>query len=898
MKTINIKKTMEDYVRKNNWRVKENSTISYSIGGSVLNNAEAIQSRYWLTEEYDKDITDAHSDAYIHIHDLGWYGGYCSGWSLLDLIKKGLVGVNGRTSSAPARHLTTLANQMVNYIGIMANEWAGAQAFSSVDTYLAPFVKVDKLSYKEVKQAMQSLVFGLNFPNRWGCVDDETEVLSVDGFKKHNELQEGDLIYTWNNGILELNPVNKVVKKQFKGRLHQYINGAYNQTITPNHRTLVRKHNSDECVIKKSEEIFDAKTPYALPSMFKNSAIGGNGMTPSEILLSAFIYTEGSIEVRNESVHKIKIFKSPNRWGNEELIDALAECDIEYRTSTQEGEFGTVNVYVMYGDNARKLYEMVGKTKKDIDSKFLSMSKEQAELFLQTWTRLDGNVDKFNMQYDTDKIGDKLQQIGILAGYTTYRTSRKNTNYIKVRRVESVKPTVRSEIEYDGIVWCPSVDNGTAVFRKDGNTYISGQSQAPFSNITLDWTVPEDLKHLKSIVGGKEQNFTYGDCKKEMDMVNKAFIEVMLEGDSQGRGHQYPIPTYSITDEFNWDEELENNKLLFEMTAKYGTPYFSNFVGSDMEPSDVRSMCCRLRLDLRELEKKNGGYFGAGENTGSIGVVTLNLPRMAYESSNEEGFYSTLEKYLNIAKRSLIIKREVLNESFKEGLYPYTKAYLKDFSNHFSTIGILGGNEMCLNAKWVKNDIRSETGQEFTLEVMDFIKNKLSDFQEETGELFNLEATPAESTTYRLAKHDRAKHKNIITAGEDGETPYYTNSTHLPVGYTEDIFDALDIQDKFQEKYTSGTVFHGFIGEKIDDWKIVMNLVKSISNNCTLPYYTISPTYSICPKCGYINGEHLICDKCGTTTEVYSRITGYYRAITNWNDGKKQEFYDRKEYKV
>jgi ribonucleoside-triphosphate reductase len=317
-----------------------------------------------------------------------------------------------------------------------------------------------------------------------------------------------------------------------------------------------------------------------------------------------------------------------------------------------------------------------------------------------------------------------------------------------------------------------------------------------------------------------------------------------------------------------------------------------------MKPSDVRSMCCRLRLDLRELEKKNGGYFGAGENTGSIGVVTLNLPRMAYESSNEKGFYNTLEKYLNIAKRSLMIKREVLNESFKEGLYPYTKAYLKDFSNHFSTIGILGGNEMCLNAKWVKNDIRSETGQEFTLEVMDFIKNKLSDFQEETGELFNLEATPAESTTYRFAKHDRAKHKNIITAGEDGETSYYTNSTHLPVGYTEDIFDALDIQDKFQEKYTSGTVFHGFLGEKIEDWKIAMSLVKNISNNYTLPYYTISPTYSICPKCGYINGEHPICDKCGTTTEVYSRITGYYRAITNWNDGKKQEFYDRKEYKV
>ena len=591
MRNINTKKIMEDYINQENWRVKENSTISYSIGGSVLNNAEAITSRYWLTEIYDKDISDAHKDAYMHIHDLGWYGGYCSGWSLGDLIKKGLIGVNGRTSSAPPKHLSTLTNIMVNFIGIMANEFAGAQAYSSLDTYLAPFVKVDKLNYKEVKQAMQSFIFGLNFPNRWG-------------------------------------------------------------------------------------------------------------------------------------------------------------------------------------------------------------------------------------------------------------------------------------------------------------------SQAPFSNVTLDWTVPKDLKGSNAIVGGVEQDFTYGDCKIEMDMINKAFIEVMLDGDSNGRGHQYPIPTYSITKDFDWNEESENNKLLFEMTSKYGTPYFSNYVNSDMSPEDVRSMCCRLRLDLRELEKKNGGYFGSGENTGSIGVVTLNLPKIAYESNNKEDFFIHLEKYLNIAKRSLVIKREVLNKEFKNGLYPYAKEYLKDFSNHFSTIGILGGNEMCLNAKWIKKDIRSTIGSDFTLEVIKYIKNKLSDFQEETGELFNLEASPCESTTFRFAKHDRDKHKDIITAGEEGETPYYTNSTHLPVGYSEDIFDALDLQDKFQTEYTSGTVFHGFVGEKIKDWKITMKLVKGIAKNYSLPYYTISPTYSICKNHGYINGESPICPKCGESTEVYSRITGYYRAIQNWNDGKKQEFYDRKEYNI
>ncbi|MBQ7524858.1 MAG: ribonucleoside triphosphate reductase, partial [Abditibacteriota bacterium] len=410
----------------------------------------------------------------------------------------------------------------------------------------------------------------------------------------------------------------------------------------------------------------------------------------------------------------------------------------------------------------------------------------------------------------------------------------------------------------------------------------------------LDWTVPQDLKDRPAIVGGKERDFTYGDCKAEMDIINKAFIEVMIEGDANGRGFQYPIPTYSVTPDFDWSE-TENNKLLFEMTAKYGIPYFSNYVNSDMKPSDIRSMCCRLRLDLRELRKKTGGFFGAGENTGSIGVVTLNMPRLAYESATEAEFYRELDKLMDIAARSLKVKREVLTGLLEAGLYPYTKVYLGTFRNHFSTIGLVGMNEAGLNARWLRKDMTHPETQQFTKDVLNHMRERLADYQEQYGDLYNLEATPAESTTYRFAMHDKKVYPDIITANMNG-TPYYTNSSHLPVGYSEDIFSALDVQDELQTLYTSGTVFHGFLGEKLPGWQAAMNLVRKIAENYRLPYYTISPTYSICADHGYITGEEPECPYCGKKTEVYSRITGYYRAVGNWNDGKAQEFKDRRTY--
>ena len=587
---LDYKEVVDKYVKVEDWRVKENSTVTYSVGGLILSNSGAVTANYWLSELYDEEIADAHRNADIHIHDLCMLTGYCAGWSLKQLIQEGLGGITGKITSAPAKHLSVLCNQMVNFLGIMQNEWAGAQAFSSFDTYLAPFVKVDNLSYQEVKKCIEAFIYGVNTPSRWG-------------------------------------------------------------------------------------------------------------------------------------------------------------------------------------------------------------------------------------------------------------------------------------------------------------------TQAPFSNITLDWTVPEDLANLPAIVGGREQDFCYKDCNAEMDMVNKAFIEIMIEGDANGRGFQYPIPTYSITRDFDWSES-ENNKLLFEMTAKYGTPYFSNYINSDMEPSDVRSMCCRLRLDLRELRKKTGGFFGSGESTGSIGVVTINMPRIAYLAQDEADFYRRLDAMMDLSARSLKIKRTVISKLLEDGLYPYTKRYLGKFDSHFSTIGLIGMNEAGLNAKWLRADLSQGKTQKFTKEVLVHMRERLSDYQEQYGDLYNLEATPAESTTYRLAKHDKEKWSDIITAGHEGDKPYYTNSSHLPVDYTTDIFDALDIQDELQTLYTSGTVFHAFLGEKLPDWKAAANLVRTIAENYKLPYYTMSPTYSICKEHGYLVGEQKICPKCGNVTEVYSRITGYYRPVQNWNDGKLQEYANRTEYKM
>ena len=546
---LDINKTMDGYLAQSDWRVNENANVNFSLGGLILHNSGTITANYWLNNIYPKDIGDAHKKAAFHIHDLSMFSGYCAGWSLRQLIQEGLGGVPDKITSKPASHLSTLVNQMVNFLGVLQNEWAGAQAFSSFDTYLAPFVKADNLSENEVEQCIQSYVFGINTPSRWG-------------------------------------------------------------------------------------------------------------------------------------------------------------------------------------------------------------------------------------------------------------------------------------------------------------------SQAPFTNITLDWTCPEDLKNKKAIVGGKEQKFTYGDCQKEMDLINKLFIKIMLKGDANGRGFGYPIPTYNITKDFDWNSE--NAKLLFEMTGQYGTPYFQNFINSDLDPSDVRSMCCRLRLDKRELRKRGGGLFGSDEFTGSLGVVTINLPQIGYLTKTKKDFYARLDYLMDLAKESLSIKRKVIQKLYDGGLFPYTRRYLKTLSNHFNTIGLCGMNECCLNFLGVS--IADPKGKAFTEEVLDHMREKMQQYQEETGELFNLEATPAESTSYRLARHDKEQYPDIITSGS--RDPYYTNSTQLPVDYTSDVFEALDHQESLQTRYTGGTVFHTYVGEQVKDWKTTRDLVKKVFENYKIPYLTISPVYSICPIHGYISGEHFECPKC------------------------------------
>ncbi|MFP4417976.1 MAG: ribonucleoside triphosphate reductase [Fibrobacterota bacterium] len=580
---LDIANTMDGYLKQQDWRVNENANVNYSLGGLILHNSGAITANYWLDNIYPHDISDAYRNGAIHIHDLSMFSGYCAGWSLRQLIAEGLGGVRNKISSNPPKHLSTLVQQMVNFLGILQNEWAGAQAFSSFDTYLAPFVRVDDLSYEDVKQNIQSFIFGVNTPSRWG-------------------------------------------------------------------------------------------------------------------------------------------------------------------------------------------------------------------------------------------------------------------------------------------------------------------SQAPFTNITLDWVVPSDLKDQPAIVGGEPLNETYGDFQKEMDMINKAFLEVLIEGDSDGRGFAYPIPTYNLTDNFNWDSE--NAALLFEMTGKYGTPYFQNFINSDLNPGDVRSMCCRLQLDKRELRKRGGGLFGADEFTGSIGVVTINLPRIGYLSTTRDEFYSQLDHYMDLARDSLEIKRATITKLMDQGLFPYTQRYLHHWNNHFSTIGLIGMNEAVLN--FLGKDLTDAESRSFAIEVLEYMRKRLVAYQEKTGHLYNLEATPGESTSYRLAKIDRSKFTRMIIPGEDN--PYYTNSTQLPVNATQDLFEALEMQNDIQRKYTGGTVFHGFLSESIDDIETCKELVRKIARNYEIPYFTLSPTFSVCSRHGYLRGEHFSCPNCGEEAEVYSRIVGYYRPVQNWNLGKKSEYHQRETF--
>lgn len=1257
---VDVESTIEDYVGQLDWRVNENANQGYSVGGMILNTSGKVTANYWLSSVYPQRVGQAHRDGRIHIHDLSFLGCYCCGWDLKRLLDEGLNDLKGHIDSKPPKNLSGAVGQMVNALGVLQNEAAGAQAYSSADTYLAPFVRelrkkiekeyrdvismtggtvdehvnadrlkeyVDEKLHKEVYQCIQELIFNLNVPSRWGCVPLDTEVLTPNGWKHYDELQKNDEIFSYNTDTktLELDRVKAIVKKKnTSGVLHCYINEkkGYEQCVTPEHRVIHKKLGSSEYQISRSEELWTAAVRQAAKLDKKtvglvNFANGFNndndGLTDEEVMLAAFIYTDGILDWRKNKtvIHKIGWLKSSKRWGRKEFKECSRKLGLDWKHKHKcvlrrvNGVEWTCDMhsYRCYGDSARKIAELIGH-KTSIHERFFRMNERHAKLFLDTWRKTDGYG--ASLQCDSELIASQIQHIAMLAGYRSAITKGASFRVKLKRKSVAVYPTKVQEIAYSGDVWCPSVvKNGTAIFRRNGKTFISGQSQTPFTNLTFDLNCPEDLKDKKPKIGGVEvEEYTYGDLQEEMNLLNNVFVEVYMKGDAKGQPFTFPIPTYNITKDFDWNSKFVDS--VFEMAAKYGLPYFQNFMSSDMKPSDVRSMCvtgdtivrgsirknrkwektgpiaisellsydledikiqsskglkrlkrklindfngnlikittdsgktltmtpdhpqlvyndkdelvivqakllkvgdkvsakygaqfctesrrlgksyeeqygkkraaalkaeyseqrsgkaawnssivltdgqksyisagmlghavseltkaksskrwlgkknpvlqqeywdrnnskamsqmsvyekpfkkeleslglefvyqyvvgkhiadfyipkknliieleskwqhgvqynnadlfrgkhkyflehgynvlvlnpktdtayrkyinrvdtivkiekikskckvydveidnskdakseshefyangilthncCRLRLDKRELLKRGNGLFGSAEQTGSIGVVTINLARLGYKHKGDlEGLYKELEELLLIAKDSLEIKRAIISKLLEQGFYPALSRYLSHFNNHFSTIGINGGNEMIRNFTNDEEDISTEYGQKIMLDMMDYLRQRMSDFQEETGNLYNLEAAPCEGAMYRFALADKkAFGDDIIQAGPK-EAPYYTNSSQLPVSFTDDIFEALDLQNDLQCKYTGGTVLHLYMAERVSNADVAKTLVRKIFENYTLPYITFTPTFSICPIHGYLAGEHEYCPICDAEIE-------------------------------
>jgi len=876
---------VDDYIGLNDWMVKENSNMGYSLQG--LNNyiATKIISNYWMRRIYPEAIRKAHEGGDIHIHDLGTLGAYCVGWDLKDLLTVGFKGVKGKVESKPPKHLRTALMQMVNFFYTLQGETAGAQAFSNFDTLLAPFVRYDNLEYKEVKQIMQEFVFNLAVPTRVGfqCMSEDTEILTPNGWVGHDGLKEGDIIKTFNleRGEIEDSPVRKMFSRQYKGVMYNLKNRIQDQLISPGHRVVRKKFGDGGYVLEEVEDVMKKKSPFIIPVSGKNLRKDVN-ISDEEIKLLAWIIAEGTIEnssQKHRNCKRVTIYqseiKNPTKY--KDIVSLLNFFNLNYSVKDSCPAFGdSVKMIRLDASSSKKIHKMFGVDNcvSFIPEKLCNLSARQSKLFLDTYLKADG-FENCKIATTNKDILDGLQRICVSAeyGFTVLaRNPTIGTKLIYVLRLIRHSETYIQKVQkvnYNGVIWCPNTDNETVIARRNGKVFITGNT--PFTNITMDLDFPSYMANEHVIVGGQPQMETYKDFKEEMRMINRAFAECMLEGDATGQVFTFPIPTYNITKDFDFNNS--DYDLIWEMTAKYGIPYFSNFVNSDMKPEDARSMCCRLRLDQTELRKRGGGLFGANPQTGSIGVVTINMARLGYVSSNEDDFISRLDRLMELAKESLEIKRSTIENFTTMGLYPYTKFYLRQvhqrfgeyWKNHFATIGLLGMNEAILNFM-PGEDITTEKGRNFALKILDFMRDRLSEYQEETGNIYNLEATPGEGTTYRFARIDKKRFGRIIVANEDAYNtknaqPYYTNSSQLPVGFTNDVFEALDIQDELQCKYTGGTVFHTFVGEKMDV-NSVKNMIKKISNNYHLPYFTLTPTFSICPIHGYLSGEHEYCPKC------------------------------------
>ena len=894
---VDVENTINSYINQEDWRVKENSNEQYSFSGLLLYSAGKVMANYNLTQMYTPVISEAHKKGYFHIHDLS-HGviGYCAGWSLKNLLVRGFGGVPNKVDCKPSKHLSTVVHQMVNYIGCLQMEFAGAQAFSSVDTFLAPFVKAEKLEFKAVKQNMQQLVFSLNIPSRWGCFSDDTEILTKEGWRKGTDLEVGDVIATFNakNEEIEYLPVLKMTKDHYKGKMKRLKNRITDQLVTPNHRVLRRIHNYKEGVSGSKyvfEEARSLKTK--IPLIPLGGKFMGAEMDGNMVNLLSWIVSEGSL-CENE---RIAIHQSAevNPANCADIRGTLGNLGMGFdempKASGYTGKRNCLRFRLSRPDSSRLYRQFFPDYRKNVPAAVRDLPAEQARKFLETYMKADGWAPENKIYTKKKEDADTFQELAAKAGWGSTCLLNKNGIYVvRLIKHDFTQVDKIEDVDYDGIVWCPTTRNGTVVVRRKGKVFISGNSQYPFSNLTFDWTVPADLKDEPAIVGGKHQDFTYGDCQEEIDMINRAFLEVMLEGDANGRIFSFPIPTYNVTKDFDWDSE--NAKLLFELTAKYGTPYFQNYVGSDLDPGAVRAMCCRLNINQHELMSRPGNMWGPGDNTGSIGVVTINMNRLGYEAKSEDEFFEKLKHYMLLAKDALEIKRKVVNRNLQNGLMPYTRTYLGTFDNHFSTIGLCGMNEACIN--FLKKDISTPEGKAFTVKVLNFMREMTRQFQIETNNLYNLEATPAESTSYRLARLDRQMYPDIYTSG--GSEPYLTNSTQLPVGHTDDLIKALEHQNDIQPLYKGGTIFHTFLGERLSSGESAKTLVKKIAHNTKLPYFSITPTFSVCKDHGYQKGEVQTCPTCGEENEIYTRIVGYFRPIKNWNAGKQEEFKDRLEF--
>lgn len=903
---------VDKYIQELDWQIRENANMAYSLQGLNHYGVSVVTKKYWLNKVYPKEIREAVESGDFHIHDLDSLSAYCCGWDLYDLLLKGFGGVSGKVESKPAKHLRTALGQLVNFFYTLQGESAGAQAISSFDSLLAPFVRYDNLNYREVKQAIQEFLFNMSIPTRVGfqCLSEDTEILSSDGWKSHNEVKEGDTIYTFNlnNGSLEKKPVKGVFAREYKGIMYNLRNRSQDQLISPGHRLVRQVFNTDKYKLESIEEALKLKSPLSIPVSAENTNPDLE-IDDNQLKVLAWTLSEGTIE--KDGSHRVSIYQSEvaNPENYNEIIGLLNNFDMEFTTRPQTG-LGTCTHIRLSPTSSKVVHQWLGVKYKTFPKFLFHLSKRQARLFLETYIKGDGWKEEYRQRITTTnkEFLEAIQAIAVLAGYNFGVLERKPQGISKkiqyvITLTEAKHDYIQDikTVDYQGVIWSVNTENETVIAKRKGQVFVTGNT--PFTNITLDIVPSPSLAKQPVIIGGKPQRETYNDFQEEMNVINRAFYEGLMEGDAKGRPFTFPIPTVNITKDFDWDNKTLDP--LWEATAKYGVNYFSNFVNSDMKPEDTRSMCCRLKLDNRELYKRGGGLFGSQPLTGSIGVVTINMPRIGYLSKTKKDFFGRLSDMMDLGRESLEIKRKALDDFMRKGLYPYSRNYLSGiekmrgshWGNHFSTIGLVGMNEAMLN--FIGDNIGSKYGKKFALEVLDFMREKLVKYQKDTDNLYNLEATPAEGASYRLALKDRKEYPDIVTAGTK-EVPYYTNSTQLPVNYTDDIFESLKAQDDLQVKYTGGTVVHLFLGERVSNIQSAKSLVKKVFENFRLPYITLTPTFSICPTHGYLSGEQFFCPSCTIKQpcEVYSRIVGYLRPVKQWHKGKAQEFTERKMFKV